>query len=111
MNSSLLAWVSLGLASLLLTPAALAAAPEIAHQAQLENLLSQDCGACHGLRMTGGLGPALTREALAGKSRNTLIATVTQGRPGTPMPGWGALLSDQDIARLVDLLLEGYPTP
>src|SRR5690554_7420036 len=34
---------------------------------QLEHLLLQDCGSCHGLRLTGGLGPAITPEALAGK--------------------------------------------
>jgi len=61
--------------------------------------------------MTGGLGPALTLDAIANKPRDSLIATVTHGRPGTAMPGWNALLSDQDIAWLVDLLLEGYPKP
>jgi cytochrome c55X len=51
----------------------------------------------------------LTRAALAGKSRDSLIATVTQGRPGTAMPGWAPLLSPGDIRWLVDLLLQGYP--
>jgi len=27
------------------------------------------------------------------------------------MPGWNALLDEQDIVWLVDLLLEGYPKP
>ncbi|CAM5487902.1 MAG: cytochrome c [Pseudomonas sp.] len=103
--------LGLTLASLLLIPAALAAAPAAERQAQLEHLLLQDCGSCHGLRMTGGLGPALTRDALAGKPRDSLIATVTHGRPGTAMPGWKALLDEQDIAWLVDLLLQGYPKP
>ncbi len=44
-------------------------------QATLEHLLIQDCGSCHGLRMTGGLGPALTPQLLADKSRESLIAT------------------------------------
>ena len=61
--------------------------------------------------MTGGLGPPLTRAALADKPRESLIATVTHGRPGTAMPGWKALLDEQDIARLVDQLLQGYPKP
>ncbi|MCF7203636.1 c-type cytochrome [Pseudomonas oligotrophica] len=100
----------LALASLLLIPAALAE-PSAQRQAQLEHLLQQDCGSCHGLRMTGGLGPALTLDALAGKPRQSLIATVTHGRPGTAMPGWKALLDEQDVAWLVDLLLEGYPKP
>lgn len=101
----------LTLASLLMTSQALAEAPSPARQAQLEHLLVQDCGSCHGLRMTGGLGPAITRTALAGKPRESLIATVTHGRPGTAMPGWSALLDEQDVAWLVDLLIEGYPKP
>ncbi|EPJ80243.1 c-type cytochrome precursor [Pseudomonas sp. CFII64] len=90
-------------AALLLICATTVAAPD----AQL----SQDCGACHGLHMTGGLGPELTRTALAGKSRDSLIATVTHGRPGTAMPGWAPLLGADDIRWLVDLLLQGYPAP
>jgi len=76
---------------------------------QLEHLLLQDCGSCHGLRLTGGLGPAITPEALAGKPRDSLIATVTHGRPGTAMPGWSALLNEREISWLVDRLLQGNP--
>ncbi|TPG84490.1 c-type cytochrome [Pseudomonas mandelii] len=97
------------LAALLLICATAVAAPDAQRQAQLEHLLTQDCGACHGLHLTGGLGPELTRTALAGKSRDSLIATVAQGRPGTAMPGWAPLLSPGDIRWLVDLLLQGYP--
>ncbi|WP_197445833.1 MULTISPECIES: cytochrome c [unclassified Pseudomonas] len=103
--------LGLALASLLLIPAAMAAAPDAERQAQLEHLLVQDCGSCHGLLLTGGLGPAITRDALAGKPRANLIATVTYGRPGTAMPGWNDLLDEQDILWLVDLLIEGYPKP
>ena len=99
------------LAALLLICATSVAAPDAKRQAQLEHLLAQDCGACHGLHMTGGLGPDLTRATLAGKSRDSLIATVTQGRPGTAMPGWAPLLGPDDIRWLVDLLLQGYPAP
>ncbi|MEK1839795.1 MAG: cytochrome c, partial [Pseudomonas sp.] len=49
------------LAALLLICATTVAAPDAKRQAQLEHLLAQDCGACHGLHMTGGLGPDLTR--------------------------------------------------
>ncbi|ALI09949.1 disulfide bond formation protein DsbD [Pseudomonas fluorescens] len=85
------------------------AAPDSQRQAQLQHLLDQDCGACHGLYLTGGLGPPLTHEALAGKSRDSLIATVTLGRPGSAMPGWAALLAPDDIRWLVDRLLQGKP--
>ncbi|MNG96485.1 hypothetical protein D3C79_555540 [compost metagenome] len=98
------------LASLLLVPPAFAA-PDAQRQAQLEHLLAQDCGACHGLHLTGGLGPELTPAALAGKPRDGLIATVRLGRPGTAMPAWEALLSADDIGWLVDHLLQGASAP
>nr|WP_235818253.1 cytochrome c [Halopseudomonas bauzanensis] len=98
-------------ALLLAATTAAAPLPTTERQQQLANLLLQDCGSCHGLRMTGGLGPALTREALTDKPRDSLLATVTHGRPGTAMPGWKALLDEQDIAWLVDRLLEGAPQP
>ena len=72
---------------------------------ELRHLLYQDCGSCHGMLLTGGLGPALTPEALDGKPRELLIATVRDGRPGTPMPPWKAHLSDHEIAWLVDYLI------
>ncbi|PAU66148.1 hypothetical protein BZL41_03350 [Pseudomonas sp. PIC25] len=97
------------LAACLSGPVAQAEELDSARQAELGNLLRQDCGSCHGLRLTGGLGPALTREALAGKPRESLIATVRHGRPGTAMPGWEGLLDEADIAWLIDRLTEGNP--
>ncbi|MDD2224188.1 MAG: cytochrome c [Gammaproteobacteria bacterium] len=76
-------------------------------QATLEHLLIQDCGSCHGLRMTGGLGPALTPHVLADKSRESLVATVMFGRPGTAMPPWDALLNEQEATWMIDRLLQG----
>ena len=96
----------LGTTFLLTVPAASA---DSVDRRQLEHLLLQDCGSCHGLRLTGGLGPAITPEALAGKPRDSLIATVAHGRPGTAMPGWSALLNDGEITWLVDRLLQGNP--
>lgn len=88
-----------------------AAALTAARAAELQNLLFQDCGSCHGMRLTGGLGPALTAAALAGKPRELLLATIRDGRTGTPMPPWKGLLGEDDIAWLVDTLLEATPTP
>jgi cytochrome c55X len=87
--------------------AAAAETPSPARQDELHNLLLQDCGSCHGMRLTGGLGPALTPQALQGKPREQLIATVSDGRPGTPMPPWKPLLSHSDIAWLVDYMMGG----
>jgi len=98
--------VAMGLL-LCLAQASALAAPSLARQKELRDLLLQDCGACHGMTLKGGLGPALTPEALAGKSPEFLRKTITQGRPGTPMPPWGNLLSDSDIDWLVQTLLRG----
>ena len=83
------------------------AAPTPARQSELRDLLLQDCGSCHGMTLKGGLGPPLTPEALAGKTPDFLRQTIAQGRPDTPMPPWGGLLSDEDIDWLVNTLLNG----
>jgi cytochrome c55X len=99
------------LCACLLAGAAAAETPSLERQAELRNLLLQDCGSCHGMRLTGGLGPALTPQALHEKPRDLLIATVTDGRPGTPMPPWKPLLSASDIAWLVDYLTGAESQP
>ena len=81
--------------------------PAPARQRELMTLLRQDCGSCHGMRLTGGLGPALTRDALRDKPRDSLAATIVHGRPGTAMPPWRPFLSDADVSWLATQLLEG----
>jgi cytochrome c55X len=87
----------------------LAAAGEIPspRQAELMHLLTQDCGSCHGLTLHGGLGPALTPEALAGKSPATLRAVILHGRPGTPMAPWSPFLNEAEADWLVAQLMKG----
>ena len=75
--------------------------------AELQALLRNDCGACHGMTLQGGLGPALTPAALAGRSADTLRAVIRDGRPGTAMPPWQGQVSESDIDALVRLLLAG----
>lgn len=92
-----------------LTVAAAAAQPDISRQQQLVRLVRQDCGSCHGMKLTGGLGPALTREALADRTADTLAATIFHGRPGTPMPPWRGMLSADDARWIAERLLAGFP--
>ncbi|OGI48651.1 MAG: hypothetical protein A2151_09830 [Candidatus Muproteobacteria bacterium RBG_16_65_34] len=73
-------------------------------QTELMHLLTQDCGSCHGLTRKGGLGPALTQEALADKPAAMLRDAILNGRPGTPMPPWKGFMSAQEADWLVEVL-------
>ena len=86
-------------------------APDNARQSALVRMVRQDCGSCHGLYLTGGLGPALTRAALADKPLEFLAATIYGGRPGTPMAPWKAMLSEADALWIAEQLLAGFPEP
>jgi cytochrome c55X len=76
-------------------------------QAELRYLLEQDCGSCHGLTLQGGLGPALTPQALRGKPSALLAWTITHGRPGTAMPAWQPFLAADEVDWLVEILTGG----
>lgn len=81
--------------------------PEPARRATLTQLVLHDCGSCHGLTLRGGLGPALTSVALAGKAAEGLRATILNGRPGTPMPPWRGFLTEAEADWLVWVLQRG----
>lgn len=113
----LAAFLAAGLAVLSIASLiALAAAPVQAYaepsadrQAELKNLLTQDCGSCHGLTLAGGLGPSLQAHALADKPAEYVAATILFGRPGTAMPPWRPFLSDTEAAWLANLLKQPVP--
>lgn len=83
--------------------------PAPARQRQLVHLVRNDCGACHGLTLAGGLGPALLPEALRSKSEEYLRYVILRGRSGTAMPGWQGLLSEPDAQWIARKLREGFP--
>lgn len=85
------------------------AAPSLARQAVLINMVREDCGSCHGSRLTGGLGSALTPQALKGKDPASLENTILFGRTGTPMPPWQPFLSKAEAAWIVNQLMKGFP--
>jgi cytochrome c55X len=84
-------------------------APPPARQTELVRMVRQDCGSCHGLRLTGGLGPALTPSSLRELPAESLAATIYHGRPGTPMPGWKTMLNETDAAWIAEQLQTGFP--
>ncbi len=99
-------WLGLS-GSLLATPVVAQQAPT--REQTLIRMVRQDCGSCHGMHLTGGLGPALTPAALADKPVESLAATIYGGRPGTPMPPWKAMLSEAEATWIAQRLLAGFP--
>ncbi len=86
-----------------------AAPPSTDRQQALVRMVRQDCGSCHGLHLTGGLGPPLTPAALADKPTSSMAATIFHGRPGTPMPGWSGLLTEAEAQWIAEQLLTRFP--
>ncbi|AMN47252.1 hypothetical protein ACG33_09120 [Steroidobacter denitrificans] len=76
---------------------------------ELVRMVRQDCGACHGFTLKGGLGPPLLPESLRDKSVQFLRYTVLFGRPGTPMPPWNAFLTEAEADWIVRQLMTGFP--
>ena len=73
-------------------------------QGELRHMLTHDCGSCHGLRLTGGLGPPLTKTSLTHKDATALAAIIRHGLPGTPMPPWKAMISDEEALWLAEFM-------
>jgi cytochrome c55X len=97
-----------GLAVFAVCTAAIAQpAPE--RRGELLELVRQDCGACHGLTLKGGLGPSLEPAALAEKDAEALAFVVLHGRRGTPMPPWRAHLTEDEARWIVEALKRGLP--
>lgn len=94
-----------------LAKASLAGEPSTERQSVLRNMLNHDCGACHGLTLKGGLGPALLPEALAGKPDVFLISTILNGREGTAMPPWQPFMNRDEAAWLVGILRKPETKP
>ncbi len=92
---------------MLLIAVACGAEPGGARQAELLHLLKHDCGSCHGLRLEGGLGPALRSEQLAERPLELLVATILDGRFGTAMPPWRPFLSEEEARWLAVGLKSG----
>lgn len=106
------AWLvlmSLGLVSACQSPQSRAQVPWTEHERHLIRMVRQDCGSCHGMQLTGGLGPPLTPQALQGLPMDSMVATIYEGRAGTPMPGWKTMISAADARWIAEQLKQGFP--
>jgi len=73
--------------------------------AELERLVRQDCGSCHGMTLKGGLGSDLRAETLAGAEPQTIMQIILDGVPGTAMPPWRPLLTEGEALWIAEYLL------
>ena len=78
-----------------------------ADKARLVNLVREDCGSCHGLTLKGGLGKPLTPDHLKVWSHEQIVLIILDGVPGTPMPPWRPLLSEDEAAWIATRLQQG----
>lgn len=83
--------------------------PPPERQRELIRLVREDCGSCHGMRLSGGLGLPLTAKSLRDKPAENLVAVVMHGRPGTAMPPWRTMLSEAEAEWIVARLIDGFP--
>lgn len=65
-------------------------------------IFEHNCQACHGAGATGGMGPKLAKNPIL-QHDDLFWETLLHGRG--PMPAWGSVLSQQDIADLHTWLL------
>lgn len=81
--------------------------PSPDRQRELARFVHQECGFCHGLRLTGGLGSPLTAASMRDRPVELMVAIILDGIPGTAMPGWKPHLNEQDAQWIVRALQEG----
>jgi len=84
---------------------ALAGDLPLAREAELERLVRQDCGSCHGMTLKGGLGSDLRAATIAGTEPQTLASIILDGVPGTAMPPWRPLLTEGEALWIAEYLL------
>ncbi len=94
------------LAVLLAGPAVAGALPAT-RAAELEHLVRQDCGSCHGMTLAGGLGPDIRPAALDALDEAAIVSVILDGRQGTAMPPWRPLLTPEEAAWIAEYLKAG----
>ena len=95
---------SLAILLMLAAPASAEVTPD--RRIALEHMVTQDCGSCHGLTLKGGLGSPLTAGALANAEPETLATIILDGMPGTAMPPWRPLLTEEEAIWIARYLKE-----
>lgn len=70
-----------------------------------ENVYQQSCAACHGKKLTGGIGPDLTDDTwIHGGSFEQISATVRSGVPQKGCPTLGPVLGEEKVAQVAGFI-------
>ena len=72
-------------------------------------LFSIHCAACHGGDRLGAIGPALIPENLGRLKPSQTRRVVSEGRPATQMAGFAEVLTEPQIAAVVDMIYTPLP--
>lgn len=99
--------IGLGLISALSLSCAQADGYDFQTHSEMSDFVRQDCGACHGLSLKGGLGRPLLKENLDHFDLETLEEIILDGIPDTAMPPWRGLLSQEQAKDIAKALKEG----
>ena len=86
------------LLTLLLSNPTAAVAPDAAA------LYAKHCAECHGTDRLGAIGPALLPDNLQRLRKKSAVSVIENSRPAVQMPAFKAVLSQEEIAALVDLI-------
>ena len=76
-------------------------------QSELLDFVEQNCPACHGIRMRGSIGPALSKANLQHLSVNAVTLTILYGLTDKGMPAWEAQLTEGDAYWIAEFLKRG----
>jgi cytochrome c55X len=78
-------------------------------ETELVDLVRQDCGSCHGMTLKGGLGRPLLPERIGEADAESLAAIILGGVPGTAMPPWRGLMTEEEALWIAARLKAGFP--
>lgn len=103
-----MSWFRTALVLFFFTFSSLSYGDETVSSTKLSHLIKHDCGSCHGMTLKGGLGPSLLTDTLRHWNAESLFYVIKEGKPGTAMPAWKTLLSDDEIRWIAAQLKQGF---
>lgn len=94
-------------AIIMATTDSLASGFDFSSHKEMSEFVRQDCGACHGLSLKGGLGKPLLKDNLEDYDQETIEMIILDGIPETAMPPWRGVLSEEQVKWIAKSLKEG----